>query len=803
LVERIVNLTGNRVSRQVWLLGFLGIGAALVTTAIILWTLFDVRAARKRADEIQSNTNQMVTTLDRGIVQWRRETSALLVDLRQPNGHRNEAGGWIELLNSQIRAYRAIVQHKDVTKALVQIETYLTEVGSNEKRLERWSQEQARSVEALKEVQKRTDEALHRLQETESILEGRQRLATVVALRRLRRRGKADSQSFVGSILDQLSKRTYLSQAKTEISDLTLLCVRLASEDQVDDLTDIKDNLFASSLARLWRVLGKLGTTSDGVKFETDLLSDFETVLFGVGFVNDTAHQTIVIGTGGLYRQTENKLRLIDERRAHQTQDVFLLEKLDVAARQLSDKAETFAHRVAVDAEATLSRALLNMAIMGVLFTIGFVMLSTRIAHGVRDQVANLAETNQELDVAKLQAEAAVKTKSEFLANMSHEIRTPMTAILGFADLLLTQGDISAAPPERVNAIRTIFRNGTHLLSIINDILDISKIEAGKMAVEHIKCSPSQVLLDVEALMRERAEIKKIGLELLLDGPIPISIQSDPTRLRQILINLVGNAIKFTEEGIVRVVVKIVDVSDVSDPKISFAVIDSGIGMTKEQEVHLFEVFTQADTSMTRKFGGTGLGLIISKRLSELLGGNISVACQLDVGCTFTTTISTGPLSGVEMIHSLEEVRSSFDAASLASNGSQRLDARVLLAEDGLDNQRLIAFVLKKLGAQVEVADNGQIAFDKAMAALSEGHPYDVILMDMQMPELNGYEATAQLREQGYKLPIIALTAHAMSGEREKCINAGCDDYATKPIDKIKLAATIQAHLTPKNSNAA
>jgi len=394
---------------------------------------------------------------------------------------------------------------------------------------------------------------------------------------------------------------------------------------------------------------------------------------------------------------------------------------------------------------------------------------------------------------AKAAAESSNTAKTEFLANMSHEIRTPMTAILGFAENL-REGDLSDS--EESYAIETIHKNGEYLLSIINDILDLSKVEAGRMTVEQIRCKTCPIIAEVMSLMRVRADAEALAFHVEYIGAIPDTIQSDPTRLRQILINLIGNAIKFTETGEVRLVTRLVD--DRHAPYLQFDVIDTGRGMTQEQVAMLFQPFMQADTSTTRKFGGTGLGLTISKRFAELLGGDITVAAtEKGVGTTFRATVRTGPLDGVRMLDDpmsatvVEAAADPVAQATLVDLGG----CRILLAEDNPTNQVLIAGILKKSGAAVTTAKDGRLALDAAMAAHDEGKPFDVILMDMQMPVMDGYEATQQLRRNGYSGPIIALTAHAMVSDREKCLKAGCDDYATKPIARKKLIETIQEQL--------
>ncbi len=384
----------------------------------------------------------------------------------------------------------------------------------------------------------------------------------------------------------------------------------------------------------------------------------------------------------------------------------------------------------------------------------------------------------------------ANKAKSDFLANMSHEIRTPMTAILGFSENLL---EPDLPEPDRLDAIRTIHRNGDHLLSLINDILDITKIEAGKLKLERIRCSPFEVVAEIQSLMRVRADAKGLYFKVDHVGRIPETIETDPGRLRQILINLIGNAIKFTERGGVRLMMCLVD-DEGAEPMMHFDVIDTGIGMDPDQETKVFNPFTQADETMTRKFGGTGLGLSISKRLAQMLGGDITIDSQPGHGSTFTVSIATGPLDGVEMTdrprqRTVEATRQS--ESTPMPEPSSLLGCRVLLAEDGPDNQRLISFVLGQAGADVAVVENGQLAVDQTLKAGQDGKPFNVVLMDMQMPILDGYAATRLLRSKKYNGPILALTAHAMANDRQKCMKAGCDAYATKPIDRAKLVALV------------
>jgi PAS domain S-box-containing protein len=404
-----------------------------------------------------------------------------------------------------------------------------------------------------------------------------------------------------------------------------------------------------------------------------------------------------------------------------------------------------------------------------------------------RDVTARvLAEIDRER--AREAAEAASRAKSEFLANTSHEIRTPLTAILGYTDMLLDR-DITAG--ERVAHVEAIRRNGEHLLAVMNDILDLSKIEAGKMTLEQVACSPITLVSEVTDLMRPRAAAKGLAFEVEWRGPLPERITTDPTRLRQILLNLVSNAVKFTERGGVHVRVSLEAPDERARRLLRIDVRDTGIGMTPEQQAGLFQPFMQADASTSRRFGGSGLGLLITRRLADLLGGEVRLESALGLGSTFSATVDAGPLDGVRMIDRPSGAR---PLAVAPAAPSEPLACRVLLVEDGPDNQRLIATILRKAGAEVTVAGNGQAGCDLVREATLRGEPYDVVLMDMQMPVLDGYAATAELRRSGYQRPVIALTAHAMQGERERCLAAGCDDFVCKPISRPALIDTVRRY---------
>lgn len=386
------------------------------------------------------------------------------------------------------------------------------------------------------------------------------------------------------------------------------------------------------------------------------------------------------------------------------------------------------------------------------------------------------------------QAEIANKTKSEFLANMSHEIRTPMTAILGYSELL--EDNISDQTNEGcIEAIAAIQRSGKHLMLIINDVLDLSKVESGKLEVQCEECQILEPIKDVYHSLLISARQKGLDLSVHFESAIPATIQTDAYRVKQILINLVGNAIKFTDEGSIRLVMS------QRDNQLLFAVEDTGSGISDSEIESLFNPFEQLDNTVSRRHEGTGLGLTISRRLAHLLGGDIEVKSTLGAGSVFTLVLPAVCPEGTSFVDSLPSIH------ELSGNdfGQELLSGKVLLAEDGADNRRLIVRVLNKFGLHVDIVENGQ----EAVSALTKQNSYDLVLMDMQMPIVDGYRATKTLRQLGITIPIVALTAHAMDGAKEDCLAAGCDDYAAKPIERNELYAVLVRMLEMGTSDKA
>lgn len=377
------------------------------------------------------------------------------------------------------------------------------------------------------------------------------------------------------------------------------------------------------------------------------------------------------------------------------------------------------------------------------------------------------------------EAERANTAKGQFLANMSHEIRTPMNAIIGFSEVLQEE----PLTGQQKEYIKMILDSGKHLLELINNILDFSKIEAGRMKVESVECDIRAILANVESLMNPGAKSKQLQLIIECADNVPCSIVTDLVKLRQCLINLVSNALKFTEQGYIKIAAR--QIEKENKPFIVFEVTDTGIGIPPDKLNTIFDSFTQADGSTTRKYGGTGLGLSITKQLTSLIGGDISVESELSKGSTFRLVIPANTADGRH--NNYENFAASQEVEKEAETS---FSGRVLVAEDSATNQTLIKLLLEKLGFVVTIAANGF----EAVEAVKNQH-FELIFMDMEMPEMNGYTATERLRSLGVKTPIIAMTASIDDGDKKECLAAGCDDYVLKPIDRTHLVNVISNHL--------
>ena len=477
-------------------------------------------------------------------------------------------------------------------------------------------------------------------------------------------------------------------------------------------------------------------------------------------------------------------LRLVEKRDAelHERSGelVYRSGGVEVQASLAGLERELRAHGWRLAAEALLSL----FAACGVAWW--FVMRSRAIQAAERVDVyaRRLERQNEELLEAKRRAESADRAKTEFLANVSHELRTPLTAILGFTDVMIEKASSGAESSLDLDDARTIQRNSHYLYRLLAGLLDFANLEAGRLRIDWGACSPADILRDVETVSRTEAEEKRLRLRTELADDVPDAITSDATRIRQILLQLIDNAVKFTDDG--SVTLRLTTLREgYAQPQVAFDVIDTGIGMTETQLAGVFESFSQGDGSRSRRHGGLGLGLALGRRLARKLQGDITVVSTPLEGSAFRLMLPLAPLED--------------DDVALAADDGARidpeapLDCRVLVAEDGADNRKLIEHILNRAGAQVTMVDDGREAVELALQAWREDAPFDVIVMDMQMPETDGISATRTLRLENYSGAIIALTADARPANREECLRAGCDEFLPKPIETNRLLATIHS----------
>jgi signal transduction histidine kinase len=401
-----------------------------------------------------------------------------------------------------------------------------------------------------------------------------------------------------------------------------------------------------------------------------------------------------------------------------------------------------------------------------------------RRQYEVRDLVQKLIEARHEAEFAKNESDRANRAKSEFLANMSHEIRTPLGVILGFTELAMNEPDTS--PEEKRSYLSAIHRNGQLLLALVNDILDLAKVEAGRIETEMVEVSIPSAIKEVIANLSPVAEKKNVEIHLQVAPDFDALGKTDPTRLRQIVMNVLGNAIKFTKKGRIDIQLSSQRTGTLT-AKIFVRVRDTGMGISEQQQAKLFQPFSQADSSTTRQFGGTGLGLVLSRRLARALGGDLILISSIpEVGSTFEISIEVSVIPDRKVSRSTQ----------LALPPTDLKGAHILLAEDSLEIQEIIQRILKMAGASVEVANNGAEAVEKALAK-----HYEILMMDIQMPVMDGKEALRLLRQNGYTRPIIAVTANSLKGEKEAALSLGFDDYMTKPLHQDTLVRTIASYL--------
>lgn len=394
-----------------------------------------------------------------------------------------------------------------------------------------------------------------------------------------------------------------------------------------------------------------------------------------------------------------------------------------------------------------------------------------------------VSEQAEVIEKARDEALYANSAKSNFLANMSHEIRTPLTSVVGFAESCL---DIDQSIKQRSTAIKTIIKSSKHLMHIINEILDLSKIEAGKLEVEMLPCSAIDIIDEINPIVSGLAKEKGLSLSVNYNYPLPKNVNTDPLRLKQILLNLFSNAIKFTSDGFVNLNVSY----ESKTSQLIFEVVDSGIGLLAEHVDKIFLPFEQSDSSITRKYGGTGLGLALSKQLTEMLNGTLVVESQIDEGSRFIVSLKVTEEEKGNLIYE-HQVKKRLEKSNIEDTEIPRLSGKILVAEDNEDIQALVKLLFNKMGIIPDIVENGKLVIERALES-----EYDLVFMDVQMPVMDGITAMNELKRQGYSKPVIAMTANAMQKDREECFAAGFTDFISKPISRDIFYETLEQYLT-------
>jgi signal transduction histidine kinase/DNA-binding response OmpR family regulator len=777
---KVSEATARTAARQVWILAGLGLLGGAITLGVFGWTLRQMATQREEIEALQSELTALVAAADSNLTRLRAELTGYLSGDEREDLKKDLEKDWLLHLQTVIESSRREERHPAIEDQLAQLDEKLVGLGVLRERCRGWSRRFAEAGLDLERAREATDVALHGIRAGVASAEGRQRLDRVVAVRRYRAAKGQPARALADEIIEGLDSSSGMTAINSEIADLALLSEKLADKTGADQLADLKDNRLTSSLARLRREVKKLDAgEGEDVPIDVASLDAFEVALFGEGFINDVAHQTIVPGEGGLYQAALRRQELRAERRLLHEQIDGTFVSIDSTESDLRDAAERLGRELSERSESELVAAWRNLLIVSPLIAIAFVFLAARIARVMRQQTGALADTNVALGEAREAAEAASTAKSTFLANMSHELRTPMNAIIGYSEMLMEDAE-DEGNEETVGDLKKIHAAGKHLLALINDVLDLSKIEAGKMDLYLESFEIPAMIEEVATTVSSVVQKKNNRLNLDID-PSLATMRADLTKVRQALFNLISNAAKFTENGEITLSARKL-VADGRD-SVHFAVSDRGIGIPPEKLETIFEEFSQADESTTRDFGGTGLGLAITKRFCQMMGGEIGVESSVGEGSTFTIRL---PLR-VELAALVQQEAERAEPTPAASPEGERT---ILVIDDDPDALDLIGRTLGGAGFRVETASDGQEALRLARTLRPSA-----ITLDVVMPHMDGWQVLWALKhDPGTRdIPVVMVT---MTDDQDMGAALGATEFLTKPVERQQLVALLERYAT-------
>jgi signal transduction histidine kinase/CheY-like chemotaxis protein len=766
--------TASNAARQVWILAGLGLAGGALSLAAFGWVLYSTQRGREEIDRVQTHLTHLVSTMESNLAGVAAELTAHLSGdpLSEP-----EVDRLVEL-EQVVRESREEFHDPEIDEQLSRLGQELTGLRSLRESSRAWAEEFARAATELDQARAAAEAALHRIRASVASNDGRQRLKRVVAIRKYKKSLGADARALADEIIGGVEKSTSMTVINHELADLALLSEKLAVGES-DQLSDLKDNRFSSSLSRLRRELNKMSSKEGDLPIDPASITNLEVALFGEGFTNDTAHQTIVPGAGGLYQAAVLRGELRSQRTALQEESDLAFASISDVEAGLRGAAGRRSRALSERAQQQLTIAWRNLLVLSPLIAIVFWVLAVRIARAIRRQTGALSEANVALEKASEAAKAASRAKSAFLANMSHELRTPMNAIIGYSEMLIEDAE-DGGDEDAAADLKKIHSAGKHLLALINDVLDLSKVEAGKMDLYLESFDASELIDEVAATID--AVIKRNDNQLVLDvSPTIGVIRADLTKVRQALFNLLSNAAKFTHDGTVTLAVAPEEVG--GRDGVRFAVSDTGIGIPHEKLEHIFEEFSQADESTSRNFGGTGLGLAITRRFCQMMGGDATVESTVGEGSTFSLLLPLlVQVEGAAEADDIGEPEAVETAPAEVPTPSGTAGERtVLVIDDDAAARDLLGRTLEGAGFRVVSATDGREAVELARTLRP-----DAITLDVIMPGMDGWSVLQELKghPETRDIPVIMVT---MTDDRDMGYSLGATDFMTKPIERSAL----------------